>query len=43
MLKNRNAGFLAFLLFTVPLTAQVDHAILNGTVTDASDLSEGPE
>ena len=36
MLKNRNSSFLIFLLFTVPLAAQVDHASLNGTVTDAS-------
>lgn len=36
MLKNRNPGFLIFLLLTVPLAAQVDHAALNGTVTDSS-------
>jgi hypothetical protein len=42
MLKNRTLSLLVFLLLTVPLAAQVDHASLSGTVTDASGaLVEG--
>src|SRR5579872_5844143 len=36
MFSKRNQGLLCTLLLALPLAAQVDHAALSGTVTDAS-------